>query len=80
MAMARSNPNAPRRAPRGSAKDTIGIYIDLDPELHALFERAVADRGITKRRLVEAAIRRELADPSVWADTEPQEELPLKTA
>lgn len=77
--MTRSITRGPRRAPRGSAKDTIGIYVDLDPELHALYERAVADRGITKRRLVEAAIRRELSEPTVYAEPE-QEELPLKTA
>ena len=57
----------PRRAPRGSAKDNIGIFASIEPELHAVFERAVNERGITKRQLIEGALRRELADPTVHA-------------
>ena len=60
-------PMAARRAPRGSAKNCIGIYADIDPELHAAYERAVAERNITKRQLIEAALRRELADPTITA-------------
>lgn len=54
-----------RRAPRGSVSDNIGIFAAIDPELHAAFAAAVAARNITKRELIEAALRRELADPSV---------------
>jgi len=60
-------PMTARRAPRGSAKNCIGIYADIDPELHAAYERAVAERNITKRQLIEAALRRELADPTISA-------------
>lgn len=70
----------PRRAPKGSAKDAQGIFVKVAPEVYEAYIRAAAARGITKRRLVEAAIRRELAEPSVWAEAETQEELPLKTA
>jgi len=71
---------APRRAPKGSLKDAIGIYVQLSPEVYEQYVQASTSRGITKRRLVEAAIRRELAEPTVFADPEYQEELPLKTA
>lgn len=60
-------PMTARRAPRGSAKNCIGIYADIDPELHAAYERAVAERNITKRQLIEVALRRELADPTITA-------------
>jgi hypothetical protein len=53
-----------RRAPRGSAKDAIGIYVALEPELYAAYVKAAADRDITRRELVVGALRRELADPS----------------
>ena len=56
------------RAPRGSAKDVIGIYVELSPDLHRRFEEAVAQRDITKRRLVEAAIIHELEHPTVLND------------
>lgn len=61
-------PMAAQRAPRGSAKDAIGIFVMLDPELHAAYERAVAERNITKRRFVEAAIRRELSEPTAFSE------------
>ena len=56
------------RAKRGTAKDVIGVYIQLSPELHRRFEEAVAERDITKRRLVEAAILRELDHPTALND------------
>lgn len=52
------------RAKRGTAKDVIGIFVQLSPELHQRFEAAVASRDITKRRLVEAAILQELEHPT----------------
>lgn len=66
------------RAPKGTASDARGIYVKVTPELFEAYERAAAERGITKRSLIEAALAREIADPSLTA---PQEELiPLKTA
>ena len=70
----------PRRAPKGSSKDAVGVFVKLAPTVYEEYVRAAAERGITKRRLVEAAIRRELADPTVFADVNNQQELPLKTA
>lgn len=72
--------STPARAPRGSLKDAVGIYAQLPKELFDAYVQASAERGITRRLLVEAAIRRELAEPTVFADPEYQEELPLKTA
>ena len=53
-----------QRAPRGSAKDAIGIYVALEPELYKAYVEAAAERDITTRELVVGALRRELADPS----------------
>ena len=53
------------RAKKGSAKDTEGIYVRIDPELRRLYDEAVVQRNISKRQLVEGALRRELADPTV---------------
>ena len=54
-----------KRAPRGSSKNTIGIYVELDPEIYQAYVKAAAERDITKRRLVVGALLRELADPTV---------------
>ena len=62
----------PRRAPKGSAKTAEGIFVKVAPEIREAYARAAAERGITKRRLVEAAIARELADPTVFAEDEGQ--------
>ena len=70
---------SPRRAPKGSAKDSVGLFVQVAPDVYQAYVDAAAGRGITKRRLIEAAIRRELAEPTVHADAD-QEELPLKTA
>ena len=63
-----------RRAPRGSVSANIGIFAAIDPELHAAFEAAVTDRNITKRELIEAALRRELEQPTTVGRS-PQEAL-----
>ena len=70
----------PRRAPRGTAKDVIGIYVQIAPQIYEDYVRTAAERGITKRRLIEAAIQRELIAPTVFAEPDYQQELPLKTA
>jgi hypothetical protein len=54
-----------KRAPRGANKDVIGIYVALDPDMYAAYVKAAAERDITKRELVVAALRRELADPTI---------------
>lgn len=59
-----------KRAPRGSSKNTIGIYVALDPEIYQAYVKAAADRDITKRRLVVGALLRELADPTVTSRQE----------
>lgn len=59
-----------KRSPAGSAKNAIGIFIQLDPALYEAFIKAAAERDVTKRSLVCAALRRELADPTVTSDQE----------
>lgn len=59
-----------KRAPRGSLKHTIGIYVQLDPEIYEAYAKAAAERDITKRRLVVGALLRELADPTVTSGQE----------
>lgn len=72
---------AARRAPRGTVKDAIGIFARIDPVLYEALEEAVSERGITKRELIVAAIRTELAHPTVTADQEEvQEAFPIKNA
>ena len=56
-----------QKAKKGSARDTVGIFVHIDAQLHKAYLEAVAERDITKRRLVEAALRRELAEPTVMA-------------
>jgi hypothetical protein len=46
------------------------IGVGLELELIELVEQAVANRGITKRAFYEAALRREIADPSPTAGGE----------
>lgn len=57
-----------RRAPSGSAKNCKGIFADIEPELYEAFDRAVAERNITKRQFIRAALRQELANPTITAD------------
>lgn len=73
--------SAPKRAPRGSGKNRIGVLAELDPEIvQAIAERAAA-LGITKRAFISDAIVRELTDPTISPAPTEQEELPLyKTA
>ena len=54
-----------QKAKKGSARDTVGIFVHIDAQLHRAYLEAVAERDITKRRLIEAALRRELADPTI---------------
>ena len=56
-----------QKAKKGSARDTVGIFVHIDAQLHRAYLEAVAERDITTRRLVEAALRRELADPTAMA-------------
>ncbi|GGM10208.1 hypothetical protein GCM10011594_32630 [Nakamurella endophytica] len=64
--------SVPERASRGSMKEAVGVHIKLTPELYAQFDRAAAERGISKRALLTAALERELSDPSI---DKPQETL-----
>ena len=56
-----------QKAKKGSARDTVGIYLRIDAELHRAYLAACTERDVTKRRLVEAALRRELAEPTAFA-------------
>lgn len=56
-----------QKAKKGSAKDTVGIYLRIDADLHRAYIEACSARDVTKRRLVEAALRRELAEPTALA-------------
>lgn len=59
-----------RRAQKGTALDTTGIFVRIDPELHRLYVETVAFRNISKRQLIEAALRQELANPTVFNEQE----------
>ena len=56
------------RAPRGSSLTCIAITAEVLPDLAAAVRQAVNDRGITLRVYLEAALRRELAQPTVFRD------------
>lgn len=56
-----------QKAKKGSARDTVGIFVHIDAELHKAYLEACGARDVTKRRLVEAALRRELAEPTAFA-------------
>lgn len=56
-----------QKAKKGTARDTTGFYVRIDAELHRAYLNACVDRDITRRRLIEAALRRELAEPTEFA-------------
>ena len=55
----------PERAARGSMKEAVGVHIKLTPEIYEQLAQAAADRGVSKRALLTAALVRELTDPSL---------------
>lgn len=69
------------RARKGEAKNTRNLFSAVAPEVYEAYETAAAERGITKRALLERALMREIADPTILAPDRNQQELPLnKTA
>lgn len=68
------------RAVRGTAGDTRGLYQKVSEELFDAYTAAAAERGITKRALLERALMREINEPTLLAPLPLQEELPLRSA
>ena len=75
----------PGRRPKGTATSAVGLYVEVDPELKAVFDRTVQAVGQRKWVVMEEILRKlqdELGPdgrPEWWPDTD-QEELPLKSA
>ncbi len=56
------------RAPRGSSLTCVAISAEVHPDLAAAVRQAVGDREITLRAYFEAALQREIAEPTVFRD------------
>ena len=65
-----------RRARRGSAKDLVIIGAVIDPDVVHQTRLAFAERQVTQRALIQAALRREINEPTDFAG---RRELQLST-
>ena len=58
--------NTRQRAPRGSLENHVMIGAVIDPDVVHRTRQAFAERNITQRALIEGALAREIAHPTVF--------------
>lgn len=72
-----TSPQTPKRLPRGSGMNRVGILVKVEPDDKKSLAQRAAELGMTERAWVYEAILRELKDPTIPPVPMEQEEFPL---